>query len=1166
MMKKLRFLLPLAALGMLVSCSGQSSLPVNYDPENVDIDTPWEEYGFPVEEINFCSEDRDLTINVGDTHTYQYTVSPRDAITSGITFTSANEKIVSLAKNSDGKYVATGVAPGETTITVKGGEQDKFEDVTLNVTVELPISDFSVSTKSFELDYGQSEHIDIAFDPAETTQAEINYIVADESICSVDSEGYVVAKEKAGSTTIKVQSPYLNKEETVNVTVSDKYVYLTTFEVVPSENKVEVDKTFTLSVNTAPSTASADLNAVRYSTSTPELIRVDERSGEVTALKEGKAKVQASVSQRGGTKVSEEVEVEIYEVKLTDISLGVDSKQTINLNNRDNPTKQLEYIFTTDSLTETRPSRSDIHYHVEPEGVVTVSETGLVTVFAKGEARVTVMDDYSHKSDYVDFNVDIKVTSIVVTGNTQAYYASESITLKASYVPATVEGVNFEWTISPSDEGLSTDQDGDNDEILTLECNHAGEYVVTASFDGIVSEELTIKFEETPLEFENGKAYVVGTASYRDGASHEGESWNDANGAFIFKEKTTNPDAKYEWKGTVTFSMYDEWKIRENVGDWKDIEGYVYNEDGSIKYKTGEYKVTKGAFETGQMEVYNGNVKVNVPGTYDIYFAFYENEHPEGWYEVYVEEHGLKVDTRSLYLELGKEDGEFKVSNWYEDSLTVESKDESVVTVEVDSQGNATVHAVAAGSTKIIVKDDLKEIEISVVVVQINYRTLYLDTHGDFDADNCTMWAHAWDANGAQNYQIKDKVPGEEHIYTFTINEAYDNIIFTRNPSGATEFDWNTVYNQTADLKVPTDGKNMWAMSAWDDGNGKVAGDWKTYTPAVSTLSIDKTALSLYEAETGIITASNVAGTLHAESSKTDVATVEVEGNKITVTAVKEGTATITVTDGSSDSATCAVTVSKAPVINYKDFYLLDSKGDLAKDGAKLFVYASDNNGGMAYQLALAEEQTIVYTAKINEAYDHVEIVRCSNSATEIIWEGENINVWNKSDKVEIPSGKDMFVATGYLNNVIQGSWDKFDPEEEYAIPEDTVTRLYLDITECTWWANGDCAYAFLYKEGGANAGEWPGLKMTKVASKNLMYVDVTNIELYDRIIFVRYGENTVYNRSSIDGGTAIFPSEDGWLLKNTWKFNAGFAGTEENKVGYGDGNYSGSWTLTTEE
>jgi hypothetical protein len=59
-------------------------------------------------------------------------------------------------------------------------------------------------------------------------------------------------------------------------------------------------------------------------------------------------------------------------------------------------------------------------------------------------------------------------------------------------------------------------------------------------------------------------------------------------------------------------------------------------------------------------------------------------------------------------------------------------------------------------------------------------------------------------------------------IYEVLIPEGISNIIFCRMNPGASANGWGNKWNQTSDLKVPTDGTNLYTVKAgtWDKGGG----------------------------------------------------------------------------------------------------------------------------------------------------------------------------------------------------------------------------------------------------------------------------------------------------------------------------------------------------------
>jgi len=56
-------------------------------------------------------------------------------------------------------------------------------------------------------------------------------------------------------------------------------------------------------------------------------------------------------------------------------------------------------------------------------------------------------------------------------------------------------------------------------------------------------------------------------------------------------------------------------------------------------------------------------------------------------------------------------------------------------------------------------------------------------------------------------------------IYEVNIPEGYnfgDSVIFCRMKGTTTSNGWSNMWNQTADLTIPTDGKNLYTVTSWD--------------------------------------------------------------------------------------------------------------------------------------------------------------------------------------------------------------------------------------------------------------------------------------------------------------------------------------------------------------
>ena len=114
---------------------------------------------------------------------------------------------------------------------------------------------------------------------------------------------------------------------------------------------------------------------------------------------------------------------------------------------------------------------------------------------------------------------------------------------------------------------------------------------------------------------------------------------------------------------------------------------------------------------------------------------------------------------------------------------------------------------------------------------EVTEKVVYLQPNDNWKADNARFAAYFWNDGGSVWVSM---TAVEEGIYEAHLPTGYDygcNVIFCRMNPSTTANNWNNKWNQTADLKVPTDGTNLYTVkeNTWDNGGGT----WSTYTPAV---------------------------------------------------------------------------------------------------------------------------------------------------------------------------------------------------------------------------------------------------------------------------------------------------------------------------------------------
>ena len=105
---------------------------------------------------------------------------------------------------------------------------------------------------------------------------------------------------------------------------------------------------------------------------------------------------------------------------------------------------------------------------------------------------------------------------------------------------------------------------------------------------------------------------------------------------------------------------------------------------------------------------------------------------------------------------------------------------------------------------------------------EVTEKVVYLKPNSNWTQSNARFAAYFWDNSG--NVWVSMTAVGDG-TYVVHLPEGYDygcNIIFCRMNPSTTANNWNNKWNQTSDLKTPTDGKNLYTVKdgTWDKGGG----------------------------------------------------------------------------------------------------------------------------------------------------------------------------------------------------------------------------------------------------------------------------------------------------------------------------------------------------------
>lgn len=312
-----------------------------------------------------------ITITIGSQHTLNATVKPDNATDKSYTFSTSDDKIVSV--DNDGTIKAVGC--GTATITVASNENNK--KASIKVTVIKPLEDIEIIDKEITIYNRKSSLVTYKIIPEDATDRAVVFSSEDENVAVVNENGLVTGVSK-GETYILVKAK--NNDSVVQklkVTVlqSADYIAVDKQEYVLYEN--ESDK---ISAKVMPENAE---NTAMYWTIADESIALVDAQGNIKALKKGETYVKVTANQN--PEAFKEIKITVKKA-VTNIDIDITEK-TIYSNESFNISAVLKPEDASDL---------DVVWQSSNESVATV-ENGKVVAVSGGEAIITATSHDNEK-------------------------------------------------------------------------------------------------------------------------------------------------------------------------------------------------------------------------------------------------------------------------------------------------------------------------------------------------------------------------------------------------------------------------------------------------------------------------------------------------------------------------------------------------------------------------------------------------------------------------------------------------------------------------------------------------------------------------------------------------------------------------------------------------
>lgn len=349
-----------------------------------------------------------------------------------------------------------------------------------NIPVYIALDSIAIDHDDFTMAKGDTENLTVKGSPEVAMEGKTVKWSSDKTnIVKVDQNGKV---EAVGIGTATITATVGDKSDSVKITVNAplKGIKLNKTEVTLKKGTSE-----TLTVIYDPDDTT-DSKTVTWTSSDASVASVD--NGKVTALKDGKATITATVGKHTAT-----CTVTVQEVKLTGIKLD---KNAVTVNKGES-TDALKVIYDPENTTDDKT----VTWSSSNEKVATVKD-GVITGVGAGEAKITAKVGKFEAT--CDVKVISKLQSIQLTANkdTSKLEKGDKVNLTVGYTPAdTTDSKDITWK-SENEDVATVDEDG----VVTAVDGGVTKIVATSAADSSIKAEIEIKVlihtEEIKLDTE----------------------------------------------------------------------------------------------------------------------------------------------------------------------------------------------------------------------------------------------------------------------------------------------------------------------------------------------------------------------------------------------------------------------------------------------------------------------------------------------------------------------------------------------------------------------------------------------------------------------------------------------------------------------------------------